>query len=117
MSVRPSDSEAAFHLLLSEPEIALTARALRLLITDGTHLSEIRGLARAVLAGLEQPAPAAGTDTLSIALTPPQMKITHTALRLLLDDLQREQAEDIERLKGILEKLPDEHAIRAIIIE
>ena len=50
-------------------------------------------------------------------LTAPQMKITHTAVRLLLDDLQREQDDERQVLWQILEKLPDEHAIRAIELD
>jgi hypothetical protein len=42
------------------------------------------------------------------------MKITHGAVRLLLNDLQREQASERDLLRGILEKLPDEHTMRAI---
>jgi len=42
------------------------------------------------------------------------MKITHGAVRLLLNDLQREQAEERGILHSVLDKLPDEHAIRAI---
>ena len=50
------------------------------------------------------------------ALVGRQMKITHTALRLLLNDLQREQAEEREILRRILDKLLDEHTMRAIEI-
>ena len=38
------------------------------------------------------------------------MKITHSAVQLLLNDLQREQADEREILRAILDKLPDEHA-------
>ena len=51
---------------------------------------------------------------LTVSLTPQQMKITHSAVRLLLNDLQRGQAPEREILRGILEKLPDEHTMRAI---
>ena len=40
-----------------------------------------------------------------------------SALRLLLNDLQREQADEREVLRGILDKLPDEHTMRAIELE
>jgi len=52
-----------------------------------------------------------------VSLTPQQMKITHSGVRLLLNDSQREQAEERELLRSILEKLPDEHTMRAIAIE
>ncbi len=45
------------------------------------------------------------------------MKITHTAVKLLLDDLQREQADEREILRAILDKLPDEHTMRAITLQ
>jgi hypothetical protein len=49
-----------------------------------------------------------------LALTAEQMKITHTAVKIMLDDSQREQHQERRLLWSILEKLPDEHAIRAI---
>jgi hypothetical protein len=110
-----SEPEPAYHLYLDAPEIAAAASALRLLISDEAHQPEIRRLAREVLAQLEGP-PAAGT-TLTVGLSPEQMKITHSAVKLLHDDLQREQASERTLLRSILEKLPDEHTMRAIEIE
>lgn len=110
-----SAAEAAYHLHLDGQEPALTAQALRLLISDEAHEPQIRKLAREVLAELERE-PRAG-EPLMIALTPGGMKITHTALKLLLDDLRRDQADTQQVLRAILEKLPDEHAIRAIVLE
>jgi len=49
-----------------------------------------------------------------LELTPPQLKITHTALRSLLDDFGHEEPEILELIREVLSKLPDEHAIRAI---
>jgi hypothetical protein len=54
---------------------------------------------------------------LTVTLTPPQMKITHSAVKLLLNDLQRGQADEREVLKSILDKLPDEHTMRAIQLD
>jgi hypothetical protein len=54
---------------------------------------------------------------MTLALEPRQMKITHSAVKLLLNDLGREQHDEREILRGILEKLPDEHVMRAIEIE
>jgi hypothetical protein len=49
-----------------------------------------------------------------LELTPAQLKITHTALKSLLDDFGHEE-HDVHRLvQQVLAKLPDEHAIRAI---
>ena len=49
-----------------------------------------------------------------LELTPEQLKITHTALRSLLDDFGHEEAEIQALIREVLAKLPDEHAIRAI---
>jgi hypothetical protein len=51
-----------------------------------------------------------------LELTPEQLKITHTALRSLLDDFGHEQAGIQALIHEVLAKLPDEHAIRAIRI-
>ena len=47
-------------------------------------------------------------------LSPQQMKITHTAVKLAFDDTQREQAQERDAFRRVLEKLPDEHTMRAI---
>ncbi len=47
-------------------------------------------------------------------LTPAQLKITHTALKSMLDDFGHEEHDVHDVIKQVLEKLPDEHAIRAI---
>jgi hypothetical protein len=51
-----------------------------------------------------------------LELTPEQLKITHTALRSLLDDFGHEQADLQALIHEVLAKLPDDHAIRAIRI-
>jgi hypothetical protein len=104
-----------FHLLLDTSEVPMAAHALRLLISDEAHEPGIRRLARDVIDGLEPAADEHGV--LSVALTPPQMKITHTAVRLLLNDLGREQESERVLLRAILEKLPDEHVMRAILLD
>ena len=49
-------------------------------------------------------------------LTPGQLKIVHTALHTLLDGLGHEER-DVQRIvQQVLDKLPDEHSIRAIDI-
>jgi hypothetical protein len=52
-----------------------------------------------------------------LELTPAQLKLTHTALRPLLDDFGHEQSDVHAVIREILEKLPDEHAIRAIRLD
>lgn len=54
--------------------------------------------------------------SLTVSLTPEQLKITHSSVRLLLDDLQREQASGRNILRGILDKLPAEHTMWAIVL-
>jgi hypothetical protein len=49
-------------------------------------------------------------------LTPAQLKITWTALKSLLDDFGREEREVQAIVREVLDKLPDEHAIRSIDI-
>ena len=52
-----------------------------------------------------------------LELTPAQLKITHTALRSLLDDFGHDQAQVLRTIHEVLDKLPDEHAIRAIQLD
>jgi hypothetical protein len=51
-----------------------------------------------------------------LELTPAQMKITHTALKSLLDDFGHEEHDVIRLIHEVLDKLPDEHSIRAITL-
>jgi hypothetical protein len=110
-----STAEPPFHLLLDQEEIPVTKTALNLLISDEAHEPPIRPLAREALAGLEGSADERGI--VSVALSPAQMKITHTAVKLLHDDLRYEHADQRRVLRRILDKLPDEHTMRAIAIE
>jgi hypothetical protein len=109
-----TEADPAYHLQLDGGEVEVCAQSLRLLISDEAHQPTIRGLAREVLAGLEALPDKRGFVT--VALGAEQMKITHTALRLLFDDLTRREASEIEVIRGILDKLPDEHTMRAITI-
>lgn len=111
----PQRDDVAYHLHLDQEEMPVVAAALRLLISDEAHEPTIRGIARSVLSKASEPPQDGGV--LVVALTAPEMKITHTAVKLLLDDLQRGQADERRVLARILDKLPDEHAIRAITIE
>jgi hypothetical protein len=52
-----------------------------------------------------------------LELTPAQLKITHTALRSLLDDFGHDEPEVHAIIQEVLAKLPDEHAIRAIALD
>jgi hypothetical protein len=56
-------------------------------------------------------------EAFHLALTAAQLKIVHTALKVFYDGMGHEEA-DVERVVlAVLEKLPDEHAIRAIDLE
>jgi hypothetical protein len=47
-------------------------------------------------------------------MTAAELKIVHTALKSLLDDLGHEEHDVRHVVAGVLGKLPDEHDIRAI---
>jgi hypothetical protein len=117
MSDLTRESEPAYHLVLDPEEVPVAADALRLLISDEAHQPEIRRLARAVLARLQAEREEEEEEMLRVPLSSPEMKITHTAVRLLLKDLQRGQSAERQILWQILGKLPDEHAIRAIRLD
>jgi hypothetical protein len=115
MADSPVESEPVYHLFLEAEEVPVAASALRLLDRDEAHAPDIHRLVQEVLAALQAPPDDRGLVT--VALEPHQMKITHSAVKLLLNDLQREQAAEREILRTILDKLPDEHTMRAIVIE
>ena len=49
-----------------------------------------------------------------LELTPAQLKIVHTALKSLFDDLGREEHDVKMVVSAVLAKLPSDHDIRAI---
>ena len=49
-----------------------------------------------------------------LALTAAQLKIVHTALKSLYDDLGHNELDVKRVVEAVLDKLPDEHTIRAI---
>ena len=51
-----------------------------------------------------------------LELTAAQLKIVHTALHTLLDDLGHDERDVMDIVRAVLDKLPDEHSIRAIDI-
>lgn len=115
MNATTNEPEDAYHLHLDPQEAAASASALRLLISDEAHEPHIRQLAREVIALLKGQADEQGR--LIVPLSPEQMKITHSAVKLLRDDLQRHQATERDVLTRVVEKLPDEHTMRAIKVE
>ena len=112
MSETVKEDESAYHLLLEPQEVPVAASALRLFISDEAHQPHIREYAREVFAGLEGAPDAEGV--LSVSLSAEQLKVAYSAIKLLFNDMQRGQAEERETLRAILDKLPDEHSIRAI---
>ena len=55
-----------------------------------------------------------GETAFRLELTAAQLKITHAALHSLLDDFGHDQRDVHHVIHEVLDKLPDEHAIRAI---
>jgi hypothetical protein len=52
-----------------------------------------------------------------LELTAAQLKIVHTALKSLYDDLGHEEHEVKQVVASVLDKLPGEHEIRAIDLD
>ena len=52
----------------------------------------------------------------TLHLSPPQLKVVHTALKSLLDDFGHDEASVHQAIREVLDKLPDEHSIRGIAI-
>ena len=57
-----------------------------------------------------------GEIAFRLDLTAAELKVTHTALKSLLDDFGHEEREVHDLIRSVLAKLPDEHSIRAIDI-
>jgi hypothetical protein len=53
----------------------------------------------------------------TLALTAAQLKIVHTALKSLFDDLGHDEADVKGVVASVLDKLPGEHEIRAINLD
>jgi hypothetical protein len=49
-----------------------------------------------------------------VDFTPAQLKVVHTALKSMLDDFGHDEADVVRVIHEVLDKLPDEHSIRAI---
>ena len=49
-----------------------------------------------------------------VEFTPAQLKVVHTALKSMLDDFGHDEADVKRVIHEVLDKLPDEHSIRAI---
>jgi hypothetical protein len=58
-----------------------------------------------------------GDIAFHLDLTAAQLKVVHTALKSLRDDLGHEEHEIREVADAVLAKLPDEHDIRAIDLD
>ena len=57
-----------------------------------------------------------GETAFRLDLTAAQLKIVHTAIRSMLDDFGHDEPDVHRVLREVLDKLPDEHSIRAIDI-
>jgi hypothetical protein len=58
-----------------------------------------------------------GQPAFRLELTAVQMKIVHTALKSMFDDLGREEHDVRDVVASVLAKLPGEHDIRAIDLD
>jgi len=59
----------------------------------------------------------AGPFRYHLELTPAQLKITHTALHSLLDDFGHQESDVHNVIREVLDKLPDDHAMRAVRLD
>ncbi|MEA2281373.1 MAG: hypothetical protein QOK21_1980 [Solirubrobacteraceae bacterium] len=50
----------------------------------------------------------------TLDLTPAQLKVTHSALKSMLDDFGHKERDVLRVIREVLAKLPDEASIRAI---
>jgi hypothetical protein len=57
-----------------------------------------------------------GETAFRLDLTAAQLKIVHAAIRSMLDDFGHDEPDVHRVLHEVLDKLPDEHSIRAIDI-
>jgi hypothetical protein len=58
-----------------------------------------------------------GETAFRLELTAAQLKIVHTALKALFDDLGHEEHDVQQVVASVLDKLPGEHEIRAIDLD
>jgi hypothetical protein len=58
-----------------------------------------------------------GEIAFRLDLTAAELKLTHTALKSLLDDYGHDEQDVIKLIRTVLDKLPDEHSIRAIDLQ
>ena len=58
-----------------------------------------------------------GDTAYQLQLNAAELKVTHTALKTLFDDLGHDEADVREIVRSVLAKLPDEHSIRAIDLD
>ena len=58
-----------------------------------------------------------GRVAYTLDLTPAQLKVTHSALKSMLDDFGHEERDVLRVIREVLAKLPDEASIRAIDLD
>jgi hypothetical protein len=105
--------ETAYRLDLTPTQTTVTRTALRSLRANFGH--DEHDVQRVVRAALDKLPEGGGDPAVTwVELTPAQLKITYTALRSLLDDFGHDEHEVHRAIREVIDKLPDEHAIRAI---
>jgi hypothetical protein len=58
-----------------------------------------------------------GEIAFRLELTAAQLKVVHTAVKSLFDDLGHEESDFADVVRSVLNKLPGEHEIRAIDLD
>jgi hypothetical protein len=91
-------------------DLARTARRTR----SGTVGELPSATRRATVAAMTDDLIRPGETAFRLELTAAQLKIVHTALKSLFDDLGHEESDVSKVVASVLAKLPGEHEIRAI---
>lgn len=52
----------------------------------------------------------------TLHLSPAELKVVYTALKTMYDDFGHDEQEVLRTIRALLDRLPDEHSIRAIEI-
>lgn len=105
--------DPAFHLILHDDERPVLHLALEVYRDDFGHEEHaVTAVADRVLHRLGAWAPGE-----PLALSEADMKVTWSALHSLLDDSRRDQPDDRERLRALIDRLPGEVDIALIDLD
>lgn len=105
-------SHPTFPLIVHDDERAVLRTALEVYRGDFGHDEQgIVALVDEVLSRIP------AEERTPLELDAGAMKVTWSALHALLEDTRRDQDEERERLRALLQRLPGEHDIRAIDLD